>query len=79
MMFVYREQYYLARKQPEDGTAEHADWMEKMERVHNLAEIIVAKQRHGPIGKIEMLFNEYLTRFSDYDRTHSQMSDDAPF
>mgnify|MGYP001180381193 FL=1 len=79
VMFVYREQYYLARKQPEDGTAEHADWMEKMERVHNLAEIIVAKQRHGPIGKIEMLFNEYLTRFSDYDRTHSQMSDDAPF
>ncbi len=79
VMFVYREQYYLARKQPENGTAEHADWMEKMERVHNLAEIIVAKQRHGPIGKIEMLFNEYLTRFSDYDRTHSQMSDDAPF
>ena len=79
VMFVYREQYYLARKQPEDGTAEHADWMERMERVHRLAEIIVAKQRHGPIGKIEMHFDENLTQFSDFDRSHSFPSDDAPF
>ncbi|MBR46490.1 MAG: replicative DNA helicase [Rhodospirillaceae bacterium] len=79
VMFVYREQYYLARKQPEDGTVEHAEWMERMERVHNLAEVIVAKQRHGPIGKIDMFFNEYLTRFGDYDRVHNQMADDAPF
>ena len=79
VMFVYREQYYLARKQPENGTTEHAEWMEKMERVHNLAEIIIAKQRHGPIGKIEMLFNEYLTRFGDYDRAHSDNSSNVPF
>ena len=79
VMFVYRKQYYLARKQPEDGTAEHADWMERMERVHRLAEIIVAKQRHGPIGKIEMHFDENLTQFSDFDRSHSFPSDDAPF
>ena len=79
VMFVYREQYYLARKQPEDGTVEHAEWMERMERVHNLAEVIVAKQRHGPIGKIDMFFNEYLTRFADYDRVHSQAPADAPF
>ena len=79
VMFIYREQYYLARKQPEDGTAEHAEWMERMERVHNLAEVIVAKQRHGPIGKVDMYFNEYLTRFGDYDRAHSQTADDAPF
>ncbi len=79
VMFVYREQYYLARKQPEDGTVEHVEWIERMERVHNLAEIIVAKQRHGPIGKIDMFFNEYLTRFGDYDRVHSQVASDAPF
>ena len=79
VMFIYREQYYLARKQPDDGTPEHAEWMEHMERVHNLAEVIVAKQRHGPIGKVDMYFNEYLTRFGDYDRAHSQIADDAPF
>ena len=79
VMFVYREQYYLARKQPEDGTVEHVEWIARMERVHNLAEIIVAKQRHGPIGKIDMFFNEYLTRFGDYDKVHSQVANDAPF
>ena len=79
VMFIYREQYYLARKQPEDGTADHAEWMERMERVHNLAEVIIAKQRHGPIGKVDMYFNEYLTRFGNYDRAHSQTADDAPF
>jgi replicative DNA helicase len=79
VMFVYREQYYLQRKQPEDGTTEHAEWMERMERVHNLAEVIVAKQRHGPTGKVELFFNEYLTLFKDFDRVHSQIAEDAPF
>ncbi len=79
VMFVYREQYYLARKQPEDGTIEHAEWMEKMERVHNLAEVIIAKQRHGPIGKVEMLFNEYLTRFANYDRSRNGENPDVSF
>jgi replicative DNA helicase len=79
VMFIYREQYYLARKQPEDGSDELENWQSKMERVHNLAEVIVAKQRHGPIGRVELFFNEYLTLFGDYDRTHSQIADDAPF
>ena len=79
VMFIYREQYYLAREQPEDGSDKHDDWMAKMERAHNLAEVIVAKQRHGPIGRIELFFNEYLTLFGDYDRAHSQIADDAPF
>lgn len=81
VMFVYREQYYLARKQPADGTVEHSEWQEKMEKVHNLAEILIAKQRHGPIGKVELYFNEYLTKFDNYDRVHAPTppADDVPF
>ena len=80
VMFIYREQYYLARRQPADGTVEHAEWQEKMDRVHNQAEVIVAKQRHGPIGKINLYFNDLLTKFGNLDRTHAPPpGDEVPF
>lgn len=80
VMFIYREQYYLARRQPADGTVEHAEWQEKMDRVHNHAEVIVAKQRHGPIGKIDLYFNDLLTKFGNLDRTHTPPpGDEVPF
>jgi len=68
VMFVYRDEYYLARKEPREGTPEHVAWQEEMEKVHNLAEIIVAKQRHGPIGKVTLQFEGETTRFSNYVR-----------
>ncbi|MFM9890679.1 MAG: replicative DNA helicase [Rickettsiales bacterium] len=66
VMFVYREEYYLKRMEPRMGTPEHAEWMAKNETVHGLAELIVAKHRNGPIGKVELQFQGELTRFSDY-------------
>jgi replicative DNA helicase len=66
VMFVYRDEYYLARKEPREGTPEHVTWQGEMEKVHNLAEIIVAKQRHGPIGKVTLQFEGETTRFSNY-------------
>ena len=78
VMFIYREQYYLARKEPEEGTADHAEWQEKMDKVHNKAEIIIAKQRHGPIGKLELYFNALLTKFDNLDKIH-EPADDPPF
>jgi replicative DNA helicase len=66
VMFVYRDEYYLARKEPREGTQEHITWQEEMDKVHNLAEVIVAKQRHGPIGKIMLRFEGETTRFSNY-------------
>ena len=78
VMFIYREQYYLGRKQPEEGTVEHAEWQEKMDKVHNKAEIIIAKQRHGPIGKVDLYFNDLLTKFGDLDKIHAPAGD-APF
>ena len=80
VLFIYREQYYLARRQPEEGTVEHAEWQEKMDKVHNRAEIIVAKQRHGPIGKVNLYFNEMLTKFDNLDKTYgTPAGEEAPF
>jgi replicative DNA helicase len=64
--FIFREDYYEAAKQPpaEDEMA-HAKWQEKMERIFGVAELIVAKQRHGSTGKVRMKFEPRITRFSD--------------
>ena len=56
VMFVYREEYYLARTEPEPGGEKHLSWQESMERAHNIGECIVAKARHGPIGTVKNAF-----------------------
>ena len=65
VMFVYREAYYLQRKMPREATVEHAEWQAKMNEVAHLAEIIISKQRHGPIGNITLEFEERFTKFKD--------------
>ena len=70
VMFVFREEYYIERKQPPEGTAEHATWQADMERVHNVAEVIIGKQRHGPVGTVKLHFDGQFTRFSDLDVHH---------
>ncbi|MBT7398603.1 MAG: replicative DNA helicase, partial [Hellea sp.] len=65
VMFVYREEYYLARSEPSEGTEEHLKWQEDMEQLHGKAEIIVGKQRHGPIGTVKLSFNPDLTKFGN--------------
>jgi len=65
VMFVYREGYYLQRKEPREATVEHAEWQAKMNEVAHLAEIIIGKQRHGPIGKVTLEFEERFTKFRD--------------
>ncbi|HEU0066682.1 MAG TPA: replicative DNA helicase [Sphingomonas sp.] len=72
--FVYREDYYVAAKEPKrpvEGDSakifeDHALWMTEMERCYGLAELIVAKQRHGATGKVRMKFDPTITKFSDY-------------
>jgi replicative DNA helicase len=71
--FVYREDYYVASREPKrpiDGDEAkvhdaHAAWAAEMERVFGLAELIVAKQRHGSTGKVRLRFEPRITRFSD--------------
>ncbi len=72
--FVFREDYYVAAKEPkrpvegDDSRVfeDHQKWATDMERVYGLAELIVAKQRHGATGKVVMKFDPTITRFSDY-------------
>jgi replicative DNA helicase len=73
VMFVFREEYYVAMREPKHPTegddektrADHDAWMRDMERVYGLAELIVAKQRHGSTGKIGLRFDRNVTKFTD--------------
>jgi replicative DNA helicase len=65
VMFVFREEYYLANKEPRAGTPEYEKWQLDMSLVHGKAEVIIGKQRHGPTGTVELQFEASLTRFGD--------------
>ncbi len=66
VMFVYRDEYYKEREKPGDHELEKmAQWQAVMENVHGKAEVIIGKQRHGPIGSVELAFEGRFTRFSN--------------
>lgn len=68
VIFLYREDYYLGRKEPEAGTPDHDTWRIKMDDARGQAEAIIGKQRHGPIGTVRLAFNEDLTLFGNLAR-----------
>jgi replicative DNA helicase len=66
VMFVYREEYYKEREQPSESDMEKmATWQAEMEELRGKAEVVVGKQRHGPIGTVKLAFKGEFTRFSD--------------
>ena len=65
VLFVYREEYYLAMKAPRPGTPEHEKWQLDMSLAHGKAEVIIGKQRHGPTGTVDLAFEASITRFGD--------------
>lgn len=66
VMFIYRDEYYLIRKQPQINTPEHERWQSEMDKVTNTAEVIIAKQRNGPVGTIKLHFESNTTKFSNH-------------
>ena len=78
VMFVYRDEYYLQQRMPKDSAYDSMDkyqtaveeWQRKMALVHNKAELILEKQRHGPTGTIPLYFEGEFTRFGDLDTHH---------
>jgi replicative DNA helicase len=78
VMFVYRDEYYLQQRTPKQTGFDSDDkfqtaldkWQQDMEQVHNKAELFIAKQRHGPTGKIDLFFEGEFTRFADLDSNH---------
>ncbi len=78
VMFIYRDEYYLQQRAPKqlafDSEEKYQDalakWQRDMDRVYNKAELFIAKQRHGPTGKIDLFFEAEFTRFADLDPDH---------
>lgn len=65
VMFVYRDEYYLANREPKPGTDEHLKWEQELNEARGKAEVIIAKQRHGPTGTVPLAFQAEYTRFTD--------------
>jgi len=70
VIFVYREEYYLKNREPKFGSEEHLKWQTEMEEAAGKAEVIIAKQRHGPTGTVSLSFQGEFTRFSDLAEEH---------
>ena len=85
VMFIFREEYYLEKGEPIHNVDEandrfqdrHQRWQDRIAEVRNTASIIIAKQRHGPVGTIDVYFDGSLTRFADLDRHHGDA--DVPY
>ena len=79
VMFIYRDEYYLEQRMPKEVAFENTDkfqaafdeWQQKMAKVHNKADLIIAKQRHGPTGSIGLFFEPEFTRYADLE--HADM------
>ena len=78
VMFIYRDEYYLQQRAPKQMAFDSEDkyqtaldkWQRDMEQVHNKAELLLEKQRHGPTGKVDLFFEGEFFRFADIDLVH---------
>jgi replicative DNA helicase len=70
VMFIYREEYYEARNKPQEGSEKMLHWQRHMAEIYHTAEVIVAKQRHGPTGSVTLQFDGARTKFSNAAPKH---------
>ena len=77
VMFVFREEYYKEREKPGDHELDKMGiWQEEMERLHGKAEVVIGKQRHGPIGTVELSFEGQFTRFGNLIKPWQKQHED---
>lgn len=68
--FIYREEYYLMRKKPKEGTDAYSKWQQDMSNVSNITDLIIAKHRNGPVGDVKLYFDPSLTKFVNYSQNN---------
>lgn len=67
VIFLYRKSYYLASNEPQIATPEYELWQNEMAACHNLLQAIIAKQRSGPTGAIELFCDIGNNAVRDYE------------
>ena len=67
VVFIYRDEVYY--KTEEDSQREHPD----LEYPREMADIIVAKHRNGPIGQVKVRFKNALTKFDNLSNAEPQL------
>ncbi|GAB4167184.1 MAG: replicative DNA helicase [Rickettsiaceae bacterium] len=72
VMFLYREEYYLKRKEPAPGDPKYSEWQEKLDKAHNVAEVLIAKHRNGAVGNVQLYYVDKFSSVGNLDRTHKQ-------
>ena len=65
VMFLYREEYYLMRQQPEPGSPKHEEWTRRATDAHNKLEVLIAKHRNGPIGEVDLFYDTRISKISN--------------
>jgi replicative DNA helicase len=75
VLLLFREEYYESRKEPPENTDKHREWQENMDKIRNVAELIVAKNRNGLVGTVKLFFDSGFTRFGNLDRRHDENLD----
>ncbi|MDQ7071589.1 MAG: replicative DNA helicase [Rhodobacterales bacterium] len=77
VMFVYRGEYYKEREKPDESNLEAmAKWTDELAALQGKAEVIIGKQRHGPIGSVDLSFEGQFTRFGNLVKTWQQDTND---
>ena len=69
VMFIHREEYYLSRKQPSPGDEKHMEWQANLNKVHNIADIIIAKHRNGPVRNLQIFYDNRYSKFGNLQQT----------
>jgi len=70
VMFLYREEYYLRRQEPKPDDPKYSEWADKLSKVHNFAEILVAKHRNGAVGNVPVYYEDRYSTVSNLERIH---------